>query len=223
MVAIAMTLVGAGPVWAAGQETARAKTVTAPQAEQKSAQPIDPLIGKMHSADNPYVKVVEQRARALVAPLSQTQMEQLYKIREAYGLIRSVEIVERDIKRAVKFCGEDNPEMKKEMDDKFTAWSAQVVPVLQERMKALQTAIDSQDFTAPQRIRAYFKALDDAAIYAEKKFDKRVITTAKACQSLQGSMGATAKQVAAHMADLKIPEFKPAAESQSVPAADKAE
>ncbi len=188
---------------------------------QKTNKPADPVVQELRSAENPHIARVEQKARELTAPLSQPQMKTVLALRESYGLIRSVEIVQRDIGRAVRLCGEDNRDLKDPMAARFKKWSSVVDPVLKERMGALQDAIDKQDFTKPEKIRGYFKALDDAAIYAEKKFDKRVITTEEACKSLLQSMDGTQHQVAEIMKDLKVPEIAPAeeaAEKDAVPA-----
>lgn len=175
----------------------------------------DEEIIKELRTNNPHIATVESRARALVTPLSQPQMQTLFMMREGYGLIRSVETVQRDIGRAVNLCGKDNPDLKKPMDDRFKSWRGNVQPVLDERMKALQAAIDAQNFTAPGRIREYFKALDDAAAYAEKKFDKRVVTTPEACKSLLESMSNSEERVVSIMKDLRVPEIPaPAATKQ---------
>ena len=88
-------------------------------------------------------------------------------------------------------------------------------------MTALQKAIDTQTYTQPAKIRGYFKALDDAALYAEKKFDKRVITTEDACKSLLQSMDGTEENVAGIMSELKVPgEKKAAPDGAPAPKAD---
>ena len=166
--------------------------------------PTDPVVQELRTTDNPHFKAVEDRARALVAPLSQPEMQELYILRDGYGLIRSLEIVQRDIGRAARLCGEDNPDMKDKMDDRFKKWQAAVDPVLDEKMAALNEAVDKQGFAKPSQIRDYFKALDDAAIYAEKKFDKRVITSPNACESLLESMDESQDRVADLMKELRV-------------------
>ncbi|MBU0859706.1 MAG: hypothetical protein KJ667_07190 [Alphaproteobacteria bacterium] len=174
--------------------------------------PKDPVLKELRSAENPHIKIIEEKARGLVTPLSQPQMQDLYKLREGYGLIRSVEIVQRDIGQAVKFCGEDNPDLKKAMDERYKSWNEHVDPVLKERMSVLQAAVDAQTFASPAKIRDYFKALDNAAAYAESKFDKRIVTTPDACKSLRESMDDSEKDVADIMKDLKVPDFTAKAE-----------
>ena len=191
--------------------TARAAGDTAQDA------PPDAVVHELRTTDNPHFKAVEDKARALVTPLSQSQMQDLYILRDGYGLIRSVEIVQRDIGRAVRLCGEDNPAMKDEMDGRFKSWRDAVEPVLDDRMAALKKAVDTQTFAKPAQIRDYFDALDDAAIYAEKKFDKRVITSPDACRSLLDSLDESQDQVAELMKELRVPE--PSA-AEDAPAAD---
>lgn len=193
-----------------GRKEHPAKAVSAevvPGGESAQKEPVDPVIARMHSARNPHVATVEMKARALIAPLTQAQIRQIYQLREAYGLVRSVEIVERDVSRAAKFCGEDNPAMKTQMQTGLQSWQGRVMPAVQERKKALQAAIDAQGLVRPGLIREYFKALDDAAIYAEKQLDKKVITTHEACKSLLESMDSTEKRVAELMKEINIPSF----------------
>lgn len=194
------------------------KPAAAKSAEKKEAPPPDPVMEELRDKENnPHIAKVEQKARELVAPLSQPQMQDVFLLREGYGLIRSVEIVQRDIGRAVRLCGEDNPDLKGPMDARYKKWTSTVDPVLKQKMAALQKAIDTQTYTQPQKIRAYFKALDDAAIFAEKKFDKRVITTEEACKSLLQSMDGTEENVAGIMSELKVPGEKKA-EAEDTPA-----
>jgi hypothetical protein len=176
----------------------------------EKAEKADPMVQELRSAENPHVAKVEQKARELIAPLSQGQMKDLFLLREGYGLIRSVEIVQRDIGRAVRLCGEDNPDLKEPMAARFRKWTDTVSPVLKDKMSTLQKAIDTQSFAKPDKIRGYFKALDDAATYAEKKFDKRVVTTPDACKSLLQSMNGTEKEISGIMSDLEVPQFSPA-------------
>jgi hypothetical protein len=228
LVLTAIMAMAATPVWAAEEITATAeappvaakpepgKVIPADPkpggATKPAPQKPDPVVEELRDKeDNPHIAKVEQKARELVAPLSQPQMQDLFLLREGYGLIRSVEIVQRDIGRAVRLCGEDNPDLKGPMEARYKKWTGTVDPVLKGKMTALQTAIDTQTYAQPAKIRSYFKALDDAAIYAEKKFDKRVITTEEACKSLLQSMDGTEEKVAGIMGDLNVPGEKKAA------------
>lgn len=211
LVVTAVLAMAAAPALAAGGTAKNA-------GDQKAAEGAqDPVTQELRSAENPHVAVIEQRARELVAPLSQPQMKDLFLMRESYGLIRSVEIVQRDISRAVRLCGEDNADLKDPMAARLKKWNGTVDPVLKERMAALQSAIDDQDFAKPEKIRSYFKSLDDAAVYAEKKFDKRVVTTPEACKGLLQSMDGTQNEVANIMKDLKVPEFAAGNAEPTVP------
>ena len=237
LVMTAVLAMAAIPVWAAEEVAATAEPrvaakpvpgtiVPADPKPQGAAKPApakpDPVIDELRDKEgNPHIAKVEQKARELVAPLTQPQMQDLFLLREGYGLIRSVEIVQRDIGRAVRLCGEDNPDLKGPMEARYKKWTGTVDPVLKEKMTALQKAIDTQTYTQPAKIRGYFKALDDAALYAEKKFDKRVITTEDACKSLLQSMDGTEENVAGIMSELKVPgEKKAAPDGAPAPKAD---
>jgi hypothetical protein len=237
LVLTAVLAMAATPVWATEATTATAAPPVAAKPEPGKVIPADPkpagtakaepkkpdpVVEELRDKDgNPHIAKVEQKARELIAPLTQPQMQDLYLLREGFGLIRSVEIVQRDIGRAVRLCGEDNPDLKGPMEARYKKWTGKVDPVLKSKMTALQKAIDTQTYTQPAKIRSYFKSLDDAAIYAEKKFDKRVITTEEACKSLLQSMDGTEENVAGIMSELKVPGEKKAApqdESKDEPA-----
>lgn len=211
MMVSVLALAAGAPAYAAGN-TPAAK-------EEKAA---DPVVKELRSANNPHIKKVEDKARGLISPLTQPQMKYMLEIREAYGVVRSVEIVEKDVARAVRLCGEDNPGIKDSMSDRFAQWTGSVSPILKGKMDAIQAAIDKQDFTPPAKVRDYLKTLDDAARYAEGKFKKEVLTSPAACESLRKSMDRTEDDVVRLMSALEVPVYDKAAETVEDPAGESA-
>lgn len=201
---------GAGALAADGQAGNKVESKTESKAANK---PADPAYKELRSIENPHIKIVEDKARALVAPLTQAQMQDLYIMRDGYGILQSVNIVVRDVGNAVRLCGEDNPDLKKDMDARYKKWETAVSPVLKDNMAKLQKTIDQQTFTSPKMIRDYFKALDDATAYAEKKFDKRVVTTPEACNKLRDSMDDTQGALVKLLGEMRFVEAAKKAEA----------
>lgn len=214
----AAVVVLAGAAWPV---SAHAGDVQMKNGTAQDKEITDPTARALRSAENPHIKIVENKARALVAPLSQPQLKDLYMMREGYGILQSVKIVMRDVGNAVRLCGEDNPDMKAAMAERHKSWEEAIGPVVKDDMKKLQISIDRQEFTDPKKIRDYFKALDDATAYAEKKFDKRVVTTKEACQTLQDSMDDSQQQIADLLGTMKFVELPKAADKAENKAEDK--
>ena len=126
-------------------------------------------------------------------------------IRESYGIIRSVYAVQRDVGHAVELCGNDNPDLKEEISARFSQWNQAVEPVLKDQDKNLQAAIEKQSYKKPKDVNAYLDNIDDAAEYADKMLDKKVITTEEACKSLLASMDRTEGNIVSILDEAPIP------------------
>jgi hypothetical protein len=154
---------------------------------------------------NPYLEKLRKASIEFIKEVPEDGIKPLFMIRESYGIIRSVYAVQRDVGHAVELCGNDNPDLKEEISARFSQWNQAVEPVLKDQDKNLQAAIEKQSYKNSKDVNAYLDNIDDAAEYADKMLDKKVITTEEACKSLLASMDRTEGNIVSILDEVPIP------------------
>ena len=109
----------------------------------------------------------------------------------SYNLIETVKIVQRDVSNAVDGCGNENPDMKNLMTQRFSAWNDAVNPVLEEASGHLDNMVIVQDYADPKDLRAIFTSADRAREHTNARIDKIPVTTKEACEFLLSKMDET--------------------------------
>lgn len=165
---------------------------------------------------NPYLAEFEKRSRQIAKELNGEELKHLYHVRETFGAVKAVKIVRRDVSAAVDACGEANPDLKKPMNKRFSAWAAAVDPVVKEKEAEIEKAISTQTYAKPKEIHDYLGLIEKTTDHANQQIDKNIVTTKEACTSLMKSMDKTEKVVTSLVADMKLVPWPP------VPAPDPA-
>lgn len=165
--------------------------------------------GKKAATDNPHLLKAQEQARAIAGSFSEAEIRDLAQIRDAFGLVRSVQVVKRDVVRAVGQCGKANPEMKGFMEAGLKSWDQAVSAAVDPRDKEIKTIIRDGRFKKPKEVEAFLESLDKAAQFAENKLDKRVVTTPEACTGLAKSMDETQDVITSKMGEIKLPAPRP--------------
>ncbi len=164
---------------------------------------------KFMEAENPHLKKLNARTDELTRTLGEAELKNLFYIRETFGTVRAVTVVQRDVGAAVKSCGKANPDMKEAMDARFKEWSDSVGPVVKDREAMMDKAITAQTYMKPKEIRDYLKLIQQTAEFADKSIEKNYATAKEDCESLLKSMDRTQEVVTELLADLKIPAYDP--------------
>jgi len=168
--------------------------------------------------ENPYFEKMKEKSEELGKKLGEPELRHLYFIREGFGITRAVKMVRRDVGNAVKACGKDNPDMKPDMEGRYSEWTKAVDPVLAEQEAAIDTAVKAQNYVKPKEIKDYLKLIEQTADYANDNIDKRIVTTPEACESLLKSMDKTQKVVSDLVAGIKLQPWPPVANEGNKPA-----
>jgi len=143
---------------------------------------------------------------ALIDPLSKLDKESFFILRNKHSIIRVIRVVERDIKNAVKSCGDKNPDMKNAMNDRFKQWQDAVVPILDTAQKQLNKDLDNQTIVDVKKAKEVLKLNDKAYEYGEKQVTKQPVTSKEACQGLIDSMDRTENTMIGLLQDTLLPE-----------------
>lgn len=142
----------------------------------------------------------------LIDTLPRQDKRSFFVLRNKHSIIRSIRLVRRDIKNAVKACGKENKDMKKEMNTRFEQWESAVLPVIKLADKFLNEEIKSQKIVHESDLRYVLKLNDKAYTYGEKKIEKRPVTDKKSCENLLKSMDRTEDKMVSLLQDMLLPE-----------------
>ncbi|MDB5491787.1 MAG: hypothetical protein JWO78_1636 [Micavibrio sp.] len=181
-------------------------------ADETAAAPVKEGAGKAAPekvTDNPYRLKVDKRSKEIGAKLQPKELEHLAYIREGFGILRAVYMVERDVGTAVKACGRDNPALREGMDRRFSSWTGAVDPVMKEKQDRIDAAVNDQTYIKPKEIKDYLKLIEQAAEHANRTIDKEIITTPEACNSLAASMDRTQDTVAKLLGQVQVKPWPP--------------
>jgi hypothetical protein len=157
--------------------------------QQEDAAPVPVLKA------GPKLHKLEEYTAGLLSGLEPHQAEYIYKIRQEFGVIRSVQVIRSDIEAAVKSCGERNPDLQEEITARFQNWNDQILPKLAVADVALKDAIQRQNFRPTVRVTMLLDHVQAAFEERDAKLNKVPVTTHEACKSLMDSMDLTEKQL----------------------------
>lgn len=160
---------------------------------------------KVEAAPTPITEWIDAE-NALLDSLPRQNQKVFFILRNKHSVIRSINIVQRDVKNAVTACGKENPDLKKPMRARFKDWEGAVQPILKEAEKFLKTELKEQEAFHVGDYKHVIKLNDKAYKFSESKIQKSPVTTAEACQSLLESMDETEDQLVTLLQEILLPE-----------------
>ena len=163
--------------------------------EEKKAKPEKTPVTEWIEAENKLIDTLPYQGK-----------QSFYVLRNKYSTIRGVRIVDRDVGKAVKACGKENPDMKKTMTERFKQWEGAVLPILDMADKFLKEEVDAQKIVYASDFWHVMKLNDKAFKYSEEQIEKQVVTTKEACEGLLDSMDRTEDKMVELLQDMLLPE-----------------
>ena len=146
--------------------------------------------------DNPYLDDIRSNAETLAKNLNEQQVDDLSKLREAFGIVESIKIVRERIGKAVTGCSDAHADMSTDLSTRYTEWKDHVNPVIQTKEKTIKDKIfDEKRFDKPQAIWDYLMLINKAADHANEQRQLEIVTTQEACDGLYKSMTDTKTQI----------------------------
>ena len=164
-----------------------------------------PTLAPAVPSSNPHIQKAQDKAVEIAKSFTPVEIENLSVIKDGFGIIRAVQVTNKSVSNTVKKCGQDNPEMKAEMDAEYSTWNGRVITTLNNREKDMKTAINDGRFSKPKEVTNFLELIDKAAQYADDKMEKQIISTPSACDSLKESMDDTAGKLETLLTELKFP------------------
>ncbi|MEM7618764.1 MAG: hypothetical protein AAF244_05240, partial [Pseudomonadota bacterium] len=106
--------------------------------------------------DEEMKRVIEERRKAaeetfgkingLMMTLGEREQQHFFLAYNNYNLLETVKVVQKDVSNAIDKCGENNPDMKNDLDTRFKDWNAAVNPMLKESKAAFNNMMIAQDY-----------------------------------------------------------------------------
>lgn len=170
-------------------------------AEDKVSDKVKEEIAK----ETPITKWIDAE-NALLDSLPHQNREVFFIFRNKHSVIRSVEIVKRDIKNAVTACGKENPDIRKQINGRFNDWEKAVDPVLKEANGFLAKELKEQEAFHVTDYKHVMKLNDAAYEFSESKITKTPVITMEACEKLVLSMNSTEDHLVDLLQQILLPE-----------------
>lgn len=176
----------------------KAEEDTAPEKPAQNEAPVKPA--------NPYMEELKQKAVTLDEALSAQEKERMVKLRNAFGMLRSMALVKESVAEAVKVCGHENPDMKEEITGHFEEWKNRVEPVQEKQEEKLESVIAKPYFSKPGAVKEYLATVDKAARYADDQYKAEPVSDEASCRKLIESMDDTGDKLVALLGEIPWPE-----------------
>ncbi len=172
--------------------------VISPMNSARAADPVE-------TAANPYIEKMKAQAKDLAGKLTLEQSEDLGKLRVAFGMVKSVDLVHEHVGDAVKACNEMHPEIGPSVSSKYTEWTDRVLPVAEYKQDVLDKAVDDGRFSNPEEIHNFLNLIDQAAQYTNSRLIRKPVITEQTCEGLRASMTNTKEELVALLNDIDWP------------------
>jgi len=160
---------------------------------------------ELKAQETPITKWMDAE-NAMIDTLPRQNQKVFFVLRNKANVIRSVNMVERDIKNAVKSCAKENKEISLDIKSRFKDWQRAVNPILKEADKFLKKELKEQEAFHISDYKHVTKLNDKAFEFSEKQIKKKPVSSLKACQGLMKSMDRSENQLVGLLQDILLPE-----------------
>lgn len=138
------------------------------------------------AAEKTYLQVSD-----LLLSLSEFEQHHFLIAYTNYNLIETVKVVQKDVSTAIDKCGENNPDMKGALQDRFGEWNKALKSPLKDAEAAFKNMLIAQDYASKKQLDEVFSSVDLARSKTFDQIEKIPVTTPEACQYLLSKMDET--------------------------------
>lgn len=142
----------------------------------------------------------------MLASLPKENQKVFFILRSKHSVIRTIGIVHRDVKNAVKACSKENKNLKDEMNTRLKEWENAVLPVINEAEKFLKRELKEQEAFHVADYKHVTNLNDTAYKFSESKVEKTPVTTEESCRGLLASMDRTEDELISLLQDILLPQ-----------------
>lgn len=160
---------------------------------------------KKTTSETPIIKWMDAE-NALLETLPRANQKVFFIFRNKHSVIRSIEVVHKDIKSAVRSCGKENSDMRKDINSRLKEWEKSVFPILKEAKGFLKKELKEQEAFHASDYNHVMKLNDKAYKFSESKIEKQVVSTKEACEGLLASLDSSEDKLVELLQTILLPE-----------------
>ena len=160
---------------------------------------------EIKTVENPKMDAVREQAEKLAASLSAEEVDDLAKLRDGFGMVRSAQMALDTVESAVEACADENPSLSEAMEARHEAWEDAIGDALEGQEEMLEDSLSEDYFSDVDGVEDYLDAIDDAAEHAESNIEKQIITSESACKNLLDSMDSTQQAITKMLSEISWP------------------
>jgi hypothetical protein len=177
-----------------------------------------PAFAKSNKDSPNPVQRLKKQTDELLDGLDEKGLKFIYATRMRDGAIRATHYIKGMVSGATEACGEAQPDMKNDIENRYEKWWAAIKPLLDEAEKHMDETIKSQDVIEQKKIYDHLALVREAALYTRSKVEKEFVTDREACQYLLDNMDKTEanlkKQLKDTLASIEIPSMEEQTKTQ---------
>ena len=134
---------------------------------------------------------LNKATKQMLEGLDKNQMMQFAAIRDAHGIIRAVENVEKTLYEGTKSCAAHNPDMIKTSTSRFELWKSEIDPLIAQAKDRVNQMAKYQSFAKQADVKNYLKLLDAAVLYKTGNVKTIPVKSKEECIAMLKKMDAT--------------------------------
>lgn len=136
-------------------------------------------------------KALTGKVGGIMKTLDQKQMFHFMVVYQNYNVVSLVKAVRDDVSDAITACGENNPQMKSDLDARFEAWDENVGGQLEEARANINNMAIAQDYISQNELKGIFAQVDQLRSVNSSNFEKTPVTSPEACEFMMSKMDET--------------------------------
>lgn len=145
--------------------------------------------------DDAFVKKTQAELEALMKRVGEEEQRHFYTIYSNYNLIGTVQVVQRDVGKAIAKCEENNPDMKDDLEARHASWLSVVDPLIKDARASIDNMVIAQDYVSKEFFERVFAAVDQTRRRTQDEINKIPVSTPEACTYLINKMDETQEKM----------------------------
>lgn len=136
-------------------------------------------------------KALTDQVSTIMSGLAADELNHFMVLFTNYNMYSIVVNVRRDVQNAVKLCGENNKEMKSELDSRFESWDEAVSEGMEQSWNNIESLGLAQSYISQNDLKMVYGLVEKTRGTDSSQFKKIPLTTPEACEFMLSKMDET--------------------------------
>jgi hypothetical protein len=148
-------------------------------------------------------------------------MQHFMTMYTGFNMIEAVKLTQSHVAEGIESCGENNPDMKDELQTRHKDWKSSLKAPLKEADGNIKNMMIAQDYAESKEIKSMFKSIQKIRTKANKRFERIPVTSTEGCAHLLDKMDETQEELLSLLDSILLSRPAPAEEPQAEKEAEK--